>query len=220
MMTTDIDEKKEAAGEIKDAAVDQATSAAASAKDLAEQVVATAKDEAHHLVAETKNHAGALLEESRQQVDEQAKIQRDRLVGTLQTVGDDLEQMAAGAQNGLAADLARQVADRTRRLSSSLGSREPSDLLGELRTFAQRKPGTFLLGALAAGVVAGRLLRGAKEDAPAGPRSSSSGASPSGAADPVPTANVPTSPAVTSAAAVPTQTGALSSDTPLGGDGS
>jgi len=32
-----------------------------------------------------------------------------------------------------------------------------------VRGFARRRPGTFLLGALAAGIVAGRLARGAKD---------------------------------------------------------
>jgi hypothetical protein len=34
----------------------------------------------------------------------------------------------------------------------------------DLRSFAARKPGTFLLGALAAGVVTGRLVKGATAD--------------------------------------------------------
>ncbi|HKC26518.1 MAG TPA: hypothetical protein VKB75_00770, partial [Jatrophihabitans sp.] len=36
----------------------------------------------------------------------------------------------------------------------------PGDLVDELRRFARRRPGAFLMGALAAGVVAGRLGRG------------------------------------------------------------
>jgi hypothetical protein len=58
--------------------------------------------------------------------------------------------------------VAREAADRARGLSSRLEGREPRELLDDVRGFAQRKPGTFLLGALAAGVVAGRLTRGAK----------------------------------------------------------
>jgi hypothetical protein len=46
-------------------------------------------------------------------------------------------------------------------LAGWLEQREPGELLDEVRALARRKPGTFLLGALAAGVVAGRLTRGA-----------------------------------------------------------
>jgi hypothetical protein len=41
-----------------------------------------------------------------------------------------------------------------------LEQREPGDLVAEVRRFAQRRPGAFLVGALLAGVAAGRLTRG------------------------------------------------------------
>jgi hypothetical protein len=41
-----------------------------------------------------------------------------------------------------------------------LEQREPGDLLDEVRRFARRRPGAFVLGALVAGVVAGRMTRG------------------------------------------------------------
>ena len=53
----------------------------------------------------------------------------------------------------------------------SLEGREPADLLDELRSVARRRPAVFLVGALAAGVVAGRLTRGVKDessDSPSG----------------------------------------------------
>ena len=56
----------------------------------------------------------------------------------------------------------QQVAEQARGLASQLDDREPSELLEDVRRFARRRPGTFLLGALAAGIVVGRLTRGAK----------------------------------------------------------
>ena len=43
-----------------------------------------------------------------------------------------------------------------------LQNREPAELLDEVRSFARRKPGLFLLGAAAAGVLAGRLTSGVR----------------------------------------------------------
>jgi hypothetical protein len=43
-----------------------------------------------------------------------------------------------------------------------LQNREPAQLLDDVRSFARRKPGLFLLGAAAAGVLAGRLTSGVK----------------------------------------------------------
>ena len=51
-------------------------------------------------------------------------------------------------------------------MASWLENREPGDLLGEVQRFARNKPGTFLLLAAGAGVLAGRLTRGLTAGAP------------------------------------------------------
>ena len=154
-------------------------SAAARAKDVA----STATDEGKHVGSvakeEVQNVAGTAAEQARNvasdaisqlrdQLTEQTSGQRDRLVETLQSLGDDLERMADQAsEGGIATDLVREVADRARSLRNSLDGRDPGQLLDDVRGFARRRPGTFLVGALAAGVVAGRLFRGAADGAAA-----------------------------------------------------
>jgi hypothetical protein len=94
---------------------------------------------------------------------EQSGTQRDKLVGTLSTLTHDLSSMADQAPSGLAGDLARQAADQARSLTSRLENRDPGEILDDVRRFARRRPGVFLLGALAAGVATGRLLAGARD---------------------------------------------------------
>jgi hypothetical protein len=60
----------------------------------------------------------------------------------------------------VATDLARQAADKARQAAGWLGDRDPGSLLDEVRSFARKKPGTYLALALGAGVLAGRLTRG------------------------------------------------------------
>jgi hypothetical protein len=144
-------------------ATDQAKQAAGTAADEGKHVAGVAQGEAKRVVSEAQAQAHGLLDQATSQVDEQSRAQRDRLVSTLQSFGDELEQMAEHGQNGMATDIARQVAERARTMSAHLDGREPRELLDDVRQFARRRPGTFLLGALAAGVVAGRLTRGAKE---------------------------------------------------------
>lgn len=146
----------------------RAQETAGTAADEGRHVAGVAKEEAANVVSEAttqaKNVVGDALSQVTGQVSEQTRTQRDRLVGTLQTFADDLEQMASQASvPGLASDVARQVADRTRSLSSQLDGREPTELLEDVRHFARRRPGVFLLGALAAGVVTGRIVRGTKD---------------------------------------------------------
>jgi hypothetical protein len=112
------------------------------------------------------------------QLSDQATTGRDKLSQTLQTLGDDLQKMVQGegGGEGMAADLAREVSDRVRALGSHLENREPGELLDEARSFARRRPGTFLLGALAAGVVAGRVFRATADGAAAASLAESGGA--------------------------------------------
>ena len=128
------------------------------------QVAQTAKDSAQQVASEAKNQARNLTGELRTQVNEQAGTQRDRLVGLLREISDELREMAEGGnRDGVASELARQAGDRVRGLGDYLDGRQAGDLLDEVRDFARRRPGTFLLGAAAAGVLTGRLTRGVKE---------------------------------------------------------
>ena len=56
-----------------------------------------------------------------------------------------------GDPSGTVAGLVQQLADRGEQLADQISARGPGGLVQDLRSFAARKPGTFLLGALAAG---------------------------------------------------------------------
>ena len=146
-------------------AADQARQAAGTAADEGKHVAEVAKGEAQQVASDVQAHARDLLGEARTEVQAQTRTQLDSLVGTLQGFAEDLEKMARGEGpgSGLANDVVQQVGDKARAFSSQLQDRDPSEILDQARDFARRKPGTFLLGALAAGVVAGRLARGAKD---------------------------------------------------------
>ena len=139
-------------------------STAEQAKDQAKHVAGIATDEAKSVAGDVRAQARGLLDETRNQVQDQSRVQRDRLVETLRTFGDDLDGMAE-QRGGLASDAVRELANRTRSFSQQLDGREPADLLDDLRAFARRRPGMFLAGALVSGVVVGRLLRGARDAA-------------------------------------------------------
>jgi hypothetical protein len=97
-------------------------------------------------------------------VQDQSRTQRDRMVDTLRSVSDDLDQMAQ-ERSGLASDAVREVSHRARAFSQRLDGREPAELLDDLRSFARRRPGVFLAGAVISGVVVGRILRGTRDAA-------------------------------------------------------
>jgi hypothetical protein len=141
----------------------QAKQAAGTAADESKRMAGVAQDEVKNVAAEAQSQLRSLLDDATSQVDEQSKAQKSRLAETVRTFGDDLESMRGEGQNGgIAAQVVQQVADQARGLAAHLDERDPSELLDDVRHFARRRPGTFLLGALAAGIVVGRVTRGAK----------------------------------------------------------
>jgi hypothetical protein len=135
-----------------------------STTDQARHAASVATDEAKQVASDVRDQARGLLDETKNQVQDQSRTQRDRLVDTLRTFGDDLDGMAQ-ERDGLASGAAREVAQRVRTISERLDGREPSELLDDLRSFARRRPGMFLAGALVSGMVVGRLLRGGRDAA-------------------------------------------------------
>jgi hypothetical protein len=142
----------------------QAQQAAGTAKDEGKRVAGVAKDEASRVTGEAKAQLRSLLEDTTSQVEEQSRAQKAKLADTVRAFGQDLDSMTSqgNGSDGLAGQVVHQVADQARTLAGHLDDREPRDLLEDVRSFARRRPGAFLLGAMAAGVVVGRLTRGAK----------------------------------------------------------
>ena len=143
-------------------ATDKAGDAAQAGKQAAADVASTATDKAKDVAAETKHQARQVMRSAQDEFGAHARTQQQSLVTNLRSLGDELTSMAQHTdQPGMASDLARQAGSRAHGAASWLDSREPGDLVEELRGLARRRPGAFLLGALAAGVLAGRLTRGA-----------------------------------------------------------
>lgn len=162
---TEASKPQEQAAQVAGTAKAEGQRVASTAAEEGQHVAAVAKGEAKQVAGEAKQQAMGLLDEARAQVEDQSRVQRDRLVTTLRSFTDDLDKMQAGegAGSGMAADLVGQVSDGARALVDRIDGREPAALLDELRSFARRRPGAFLLGALAAGVVVGRVTRGARD---------------------------------------------------------
>ena len=143
---------------------DRGSEVASSTKQHASDVASTATEQAKGVAEEAKQQGRDLLHEARSTVRGQASGQKDRAAGQLRSVASDLRimQEGGGAPSGPAGELVRQASQQTERLAGWLESREPADILEDVRGFARQRPGTFLLGCLTAGFVVGRLVKGAK----------------------------------------------------------
>ena len=167
-------------------AKDQAADAAQAGKQAAVDVASTAADAAKDVASQTGAQARDLMGKTRTQLREQVVTQQGAVIESLRSLGDQLAEMTDDvAQQGTAVDVASQARDRVRRAADWLDGRDPDDVLDELRKVGRNRPGAFMLTAALAGVVAGRLTRGAvavhtDADAPGAHRAGSDPALPAG----------------------------------------
>jgi hypothetical protein len=144
-----------------DVARDEAAGVARTAADRGSEVAGTVSEQASRVTSETTRQARNLLHEGKDQLSGQARQGQQRAADGLRKVADQLHQMSERADGeGVAAEVARQAADKTRGMASWLENRDPGSVLDEVRQFARRKPAVFLIGAAVAGVAVGRLTRG------------------------------------------------------------
>ena len=149
------------------AAKDEAAEVKRQATDSAQTVAETAKTEASNVAAEVKTNARDLLQQAKSDLTDQAGTQQQKVAEGLRSISTELQSMAgASEQPGVASDLVRQAAERSSAVAGWLDGRDPGSLLTEVKSFARQRPGTFLLLAAGAGVLAGRLSRSLSAGAP------------------------------------------------------
>ena len=183
-----------------------------------QRVADTASDQATRVSREARVQARDLFGQAREQITEQARSTQKNAAEGLRSLAGELNEMVEGGdRQGPASDLAAAAADRLGGLADWLGRRKPGELVEEVRRLARRRPGAFLFGAAAAGVLAGRLTRGtvdAKRDTgesgrgyaterPAASGAGFAGAAPSPAPMPPPAAAPPGSVPMPPPAAAP-----------------
>ncbi|MFI5952376.1 hypothetical protein [Cryptosporangium sp. NPDC051539] len=132
---------------------------ASHAKDAGSDVAQTARAGASQVASETKTQAADLFRTTKDEVKGQVDAQRQRLAGALRTTGQEL---GSGHEDHsrLTAEVTQRTGEYARRFADYLDQRGPDAILDDVRSFARRRPGTFLLLAGVAGVVAGRVFRG------------------------------------------------------------
>jgi uncharacterized phage infection (PIP) family protein YhgE len=155
---------KQAAGKTASTAQDEARKVGASTASAAGEVAGVAREQAGAVAGEALDDVKELWEQTLAQVNEQAGAATAKLGQGLGSLADELYAISDGTHDGQGpvADLARALAARGDDIADLLVKQGPDGVVQELRRFARRSPGTFLLGALAVGVVGGRLTRGVK----------------------------------------------------------
>ena len=157
---------QQAAGTTATTAKDEAAQVGQVAASAASDVAGTAKQQAGQVAGEAVNQLKSLTDDARSQATQQASNATEQLSNKVRTLATEMRDLGQGKgdANGTIAGLVQQLADRGEQLADHISQQGPGGLVQDLRSFAARKPGTFLLGALAAGAVTGRLVKGATAD--------------------------------------------------------
>jgi hypothetical protein len=145
-------------------AADAAGQTAATAADGAKQVASEAAQQVTEVTRQATEQARELVGQAQSQLHEQATTQTQRAAGGLADVGRQIRALSDGQtdQAGLAADAARQLAEKVEEIAGRLEQRGFDGAVDDLTSFARRRPGMFLVSAAATGFLVGRLGRGAQ----------------------------------------------------------
>ena len=145
------------AGAVAGTAKEQAASVASTATSAASEVTGTAKEQVGSVVGETVAQAKGLTGQVKEQAAQQVQTQTQFAAGALRDLS---KQLSEGDTSGMVGTVLTEVGTRVQSFADVLEQKGPAGLLDDVRGFARRSPGTFLLGAALAGLVTGRLVKG------------------------------------------------------------
>ena len=131
-----------------------------SARAEAGAMAETVKDETKGVAREAQQQARTAVHQIQDDLRGRADAEASRFAETLHATGRQLSSMADAAGNGgVMPSIVREGASAVERLGTRLDQGGLDAVMVDVRRWARRSPGSFLLGAAALGFVAGRVAR-------------------------------------------------------------
>jgi hypothetical protein len=142
-------------------AAGQASEVAGAAADNARAVATEATNQAKAVVAQAKDHVQSLAQQTKGELMTQADTKGQQAASALRNLSGQLSALGDGRPGdaGQLADYVRQAEGKVSALASRIEQGGPQGVLEDLTGLARRRPAVFLLGAIGAGFVVGRLVR-------------------------------------------------------------
>jgi len=152
------------AGETAAIAKDQASGVAGAAADNARAVASEASTQTKAVVAQAKDQVQSLASQTKGELLTQAESKGQQAVAGLRTLSDQINALSSGRPEaaGPLTQYLGEAQDKISSIASRLEQGGPQGVLDDLTAYARRRPGMFLLGAVGAGVVVGRMVRSGK----------------------------------------------------------
>jgi len=124
--------------------------------------------QAGEAVEEARGVVGQLFGDVRHAAEEMLEERKDRAAQSVHGFAEALRRTADNlrGENETVARYAERAAETVDRFSETLHGRRFGEMVAELDELARRQPALFLIGAVAAGFVAGRFMAGSAEREP------------------------------------------------------
>ncbi len=141
--------------------MEQGRQAGAAATGAAKDVAHEAADGARAVAAEAMGQAQQLYSDAKQQLSQQVDTRTHEAADGLRSLAEQLRCLAEGRpeEAGQLTGLLDQARTKVMGFADTMEQRGPRGALDEASRYARRRPGMFLLGAVAAGFAVGRLVR-------------------------------------------------------------
>ncbi len=149
------------AAEAVKSAAGQASQVAGAAADNARAVAAEASNQAKAVVSQAKDHVQSLAQQTKGELMTQADTKGQQAASALRTLSGQLSALGDGrpGEAGQLAEYVREAEGKVSLLASRIEQGGPQGVLQDLTGLARRRPAMFLLGAIGAGFVVGRIVR-------------------------------------------------------------
>jgi hypothetical protein len=149
---------------------------AQNARAEAGAVADTVREETKNVAQQAQQQATSALHQVQGDVRSRADVEAQKFAQTLHDTSRQLGSMAGAAnEQGMASNLVREGANATERLASRLDESGIDGVMADMRSWARRRPGAFLFGAVAAGFVTGRVVRNLSSDGQMAPQNGGNG---------------------------------------------
>jgi hypothetical protein len=181
---------REQSKEVAATAIDEAREVGRTAQTAAQDVTHEVRQEVSQITSELKQQARGLVDDTRSQLRDKADSQTVNIADRLGGFAAELQALSNGHPEQ--AETVRRYIDQAGSavadVAGQLRKKNFAGLVQDLQRFARRRPGAFLAASVAAGFVAGRLVRSAKDESEAetspGPNGSTESSSPHTAPSP------------------------------------
>ena len=134
---------------------------AETAKQAGKEVMSEVGEQTTSVARTAKEQFGELATQTRQELKAQSEQRGEQLAARMQTWAGQMKALVEGRVED-AGELRGLIGDAQQRLesyASSLRERGPDGVLQDVRAFARRRPGMFLLAAGATGFAIGRIVK-------------------------------------------------------------